>query len=717
MDAAPARPDTARPEPLVVDRALSDLDCRALLRASPNPYVVLDCSFTIVAANDAYLRVTGHPADAIIGRGMFEAFPDRENEPQLRASFERVLRTRRRDTIALIPYAISRDGGPPDLRYWSATHTPVLAGDGSVSLILQHTVDVTELQQLRAAAESGGIRDQPSQQAESDLWQRARIVQETNLLLDAERDRLQSLFAQAPGFMAVVRGPDHVFEMANAAYLSLIGRQDIIGRRVREVLWELEGQGFYELLDKVYRTGTTYSGRDIRILLQRHRDPDPAALYLDFVYQPLVAADGSVTGVFVQGHDVTEKRRAQDELELYRTHLEDLVRERTAALAASEARRAEVQAALLQAQKAEAIGQLTGGVAHDFNNLLQALSGCLQMLSRRIPADDDRSRTLFAAGQQAIDRGAKLTQQLMAFARRQALRPEAVDVHDRILSMSGLLSRALRADIRFDMRFAPGLWPAEADPTQFELAVLNLAVNARDAMPAGGQLVITASNLPLGPGDPRGQEGDYVRVEVADTGTGMSAAVRERAFDPFFTTKAVGKGTGLGLSQVYGFARQSGGQAWIDSEEGRGTRVTLLLPRSQRQPRRGVAPVPAAVVGGGWRVLLVEDDPVVAPTVCAVLEDLGYSVRRTTTADEALILLQAGEPVDLLFTDVVMPGALDGVALARAARAIRPDLPVVLTTGYSEEVAAADGLTVLPKPYQVQALAAALDSELRRSRG
>jgi signal transduction histidine kinase/ActR/RegA family two-component response regulator len=377
-------------------------------------------------------------------------------------------------------------------------------------------------------------------------------------------------------------------------------------------------------------------------------------------------------------------------------------------LQAETAERQKAEDALRQTQKMEAIGQLSGGVAHDFNNLLQAMAGCLRMIERRAAVPE--IGPLIEAGRQAVDRGAKLTQQLMAFARSQALRPEPVDVADRLLGMSELLARALRADIELGLDLERGLWAVEVDPTQFELAVLNLAVNARDAMPGGGRLLIRGSNLSLAPGeDAQGLVGDYVRLVVSDTGTGMPPEVVARVFEPFFTTKGVGKGTGLGLSQVYGFSRQSGGTARVESVPGRGTSVSLLLPRCHAVPVRSVPEV-AAVVGQGQgrRLLLVEDDPVVGTVMAAALEDLGYSVIRAFSADEALVLLARGEPIQILFSDVVMPGALNGLDLAREARRLRPGLPILLTSGYTEGATAGKEFRLLAKPYRIEALAEAL---------
>jgi len=381
-------------------------------------------------------------------------------------------------------------------------------------------------------------------------------------------------------------------------------------------------------------------------------------------------------------------------------------------LTAEIAARETVEAALRQSQKMEAVGQLTGGMAHDFNNLLQAMSGCLQLIGRRA-GHVAGVETVLDAGRQAVERGASLIRQLMAFSRRQSLQPEAFDIRDRLLGMRGFLDRALRADIQLEFDLQPGLWPAMADPVQFDLAVLNLATNARDAIAADGRVVIGAANVELA--DEEGLSGAFLRVWVRDSGHGIGPDTLHRVFEPFFTTKAVGEGTGLGLAQVYGFCRQSGGTATVESATGKGTTVSLLLPRApfltatpEEEPR------PLLRDGGGARVLLVEDDPVVAPVIVAALEDLGYEVTRAASGEEALRYLERGGAADLLFTDVVMPGEINGIALARAARRHAPTLPVVLTTGYSEDRAGLEGLPVLPKPYRIEELAAVFRAELAR---
>jgi len=400
-----------------------------------------------------------------------------------------------------------------------------------------------------------------------------------------------------------------------------------------------------------------------------------------------------------------ERDRAIAELRALNDTLEQRVAERTAELMQAEE-------TLRQSQKMEAVGQLTGGMAHDFNNLLQAMSGCLQLVGRRAGHVAGVQKVL-DSGHQAVDRGASLIRQLMAFSRRQSLEPEAFDVRDRLLGMRSFLDRALRADIRLEFDLEGGLWPAMADPVQFELAILNLATNARDAIAGAGRLMIGASNVEQC--GEHGLHGSFLRIWVRDSGHGMAPAMLERIFEPFFTTKPVGQGTGLGLAQVYGFCRQSGGIATVDSVEGQGTTVTLLLPRAETMPAAAADAQRAMVAGGGASVLLVEDDPVVALVIVAALEEMGYRVSRAANGEEALHLLRDGERPDLLFSDVVMPGEIDGAALAAAARALLPRLAVVLTTGYSEDRAGLKGFPVLSKPYRIEDLALILRQEIDRS--
>ncbi|RXH19255.1 response regulator [Bradyrhizobium guangzhouense] len=414
--------------------------------------------------------------------------------------------------------------------------------------------------------------------------------------------------------------------------------------------------------------------------------------------------------------------------------LEKLVVERTRALAEANEQlrlemneRARVEETLRQAQKIEAIGQLTGGVAHDFNNLLMVISGGLDMLDRQ--TDPSRRRRLMDGMVQAAQRGASLTRQLLAFSRRQTLRPEPVDVAAQMGGMRELLDRSLRGDVHVEFDFPDNLWPVEVDPGELELVILNLAVNARDAMPNGGTIVVRGENLP----ELNDEQiaGDFVRLSVVDTGIGMGPEILSRVFEPFFTTKEVGKGSGLGLAQVHGFTTQSRGTVRIRSEIGKGTSIELYLPRSHNVPSRELHLVDLNMTrptrSNHGRILLVEDDDEVAALVSEMLAQLGYEVTRTASGAAALGALADGRTVDLVFSDIMMPGGMNGVELASEIRRRRSDIPVLLTSGYSETAvhdAQLAGIQILPKPYHLDDLAAALsavrsefqpDAEVKRS--
>jgi signal transduction histidine kinase len=368
--------------------------------------------------------------------------------------------------------------------------------------------------------------------------------------------------------------------------------------------------------------------------------------------------------------------------------------------------RRKVEETLRHAQKMEAMGQLTGGIAHDFNNLLMVASSGLELLDR---TDDPVRRARLKDGvRAAIDRGAKLTQQLLAFARRSSMHPEVIDLDDRFTGLRELLERSLREDILVDLSSEAGLWPVEVDPSQLEVAILNIALNARDAMPNGGVLEVYAENRPA---DGGGQ--DLVRISITDSGAGIAPDMLSKIFEPFFTTKGAGQGTGLGLSQVYGFAQASGGEVTVESVVNQGTTISLLLPRSTKTPaaKPEPKPVPDGPPIGGQRILLVEDDDSVAELVGDMLHRLGYVAVREANAAAALNTLSTRD-FDLVFSDMIMPGDMNGLELAREIARRRPDLPIILTTGYSPAATAAtqEGLRLLVKPYRMEDLA----NELRR---
>ncbi len=433
-----------------------------------------------------------------------------------------------------------------------------------------------------------------------------------------------------------------------------------------------------------------------------------------------------IVGVSV---DVTDRKRELVELRNFTEQLEAAVKERTRELEAENEARKAAEASLRQAQKMEAIGQLTGGVAHDFNNLLTIILGGLDVIGRqlaRLPSADATARITRARDMavQGAQRAATLTSRLLAFSRQQPLDPQILDANRLVSGMDDFLHRALGEAVALETVLAAGLWPTLADPGELENALLNLALNARDAMPNGGKVTIETANcyldhayvdMVMEPVEP----GQYIMIAVADTGVGMDQATRERAFDPFFTTKGVGKGTGLGLSQVYGFVRQTGGHVRIYSEIGQGTTVKVYLRRhagegpAEPDHERQTAPAP-----GSETILVVEDDAALRAYTIESLEELGYAVLQARDGHSALRILET-ERIDLLFTDVVMPGGMNGRELADAATRLRPDLKVLFTTGYTRNAIVHHGrldagVQMIGKPFSFADLAARVRALLDR---
>ncbi len=558
-----------------------------------------------------------------------------------------------------------------------------------------------------------------AQAYETELLRTAALT-EAMKLRTQERDRLTSLFRLAPSFMCLLEGPAHVVGLANEAFLQLVGHRELRGLPLREALPELEAQGYHEILDRVFETGQAYTGRNLGLTLQRQPDRPAELRYVHLIYQPLFDADGEVTGIFVDGADVTDQKLAEDALQRLNETLELRVAERTEALAdaldqlkrESQEREA-AQTALRQAQKMESLGALTGGIAHDFNNLLQVINGNIQLLGKDI-AGNERAEKRAQNALAGVQRGSKLASQLLAFGRRQPLEPKVVNIGRFVRTMDDMLRRALGEEIEIEVVVSAGLWNTLIDPGQIENAILNLAINARDAMDGGGRLTIEASNAMLDDDYVRQhqelQPGQYVLLAVTDTGSGIAPNIVERVFEPFFSTKPEGKGTGLGLSMVYGFVKQSGGHIKIYSEVGEGTTVRLYLPRvfESEDVLADMASLP--VRGGNETVLVVEDDEDVRETAAAMLADLGYQVLKARDADSALSVVESGVNIQLLFTDVVMPGKLRSPELARKARERVPGIAVLFTSGYTQNAIVHGGrldpgVELLSKPYTREQLA------------
>jgi PAS domain S-box-containing protein len=667
----------------------------------------------------------------------------------------------------------------------------------------------------------------------------AQLSRDGPALAASGDEHLARLFEQAPGFITTLKGPEHIFEFTNSAYRRLFGARDFVGRTVRSVFPELHDQGLFQLLDQVYATGARFIAHAIPVRIE----PPGAASeqhFLNFIYQPIMDTSGQVTGIFVEGHDVTEQTNAQEALrqseravrELNET-LELQVEQRTSelrlheniiqsdrslivafdqnyrvtvfneahsreffrlfghraqlgevlpdlfppnqaavlrgfldrALAGEtftvveafgdpdrakptfevsyspledaagriigafhhardisarlrgEAELAKAQEQLRQSQKMEAVGQLTGGLAHDFNNLLAGISGSLELMEARIAQGrlGEVDRYMIAA-QGAVRRAAALTHRLLAFSRLQTLAPKVMDVNHLVAGIEDMIRRTVGPGIALECALGGSLWNVAVDASQLENALLNLAINARDAMPDGGKLTIETSNRSIDErvGQTRGlPAGQYVSLCVSDNGTGMAADVIEKAFDPFFTTKPLGKGTGLGLSMVYGFARQSDGQVRIHSEVGQGTMVSLFLPRHMGEAEGieetkgpGVA---TASAQAGETVLVIDDEAVVRMLVVDILEELGYVALEAGDGPEGLEVLRSKARVDLLITDVGLPGGLNGRQVAEAARAMRPELKVLFITGYAEHAVLNHshldpGMQVVTKPFAVEEL-------------
>lgn len=654
-----------------------------------------------------------------------------------------------------------------------------------------------------------------------------------------ERQRLAELFEQAPSFMALLRGPGHVFELTNPSYRRLIGERDVLGRTVAEALPDAAAQGFVGLLDTVYASGQTYTATAAPFSMQTAADAPILQRYVDFLYQPIRNGAGDVTGIFVEGTDVTERslavdalRRSELRLRQINSDLEQQVAERTqgrgrtwqlttdllgilnakgvfeasnpawqnvlgwpeemiastpffdflypddlertklvfaraielgepalrfenrylhaqggyrwlswvaipdgdkiycsardiSAEKEAAATLARTEAALRQSQKMEAVGQLTGGLAHDFNNLLGGIMGALEVVQRRLEQGrlDDIPRYL-KLGEGAVSRAASLTQRLLAFSRQQTLDPRATDINKLVSGMEELIRRSMSPGVDLAVAVKAELWASLVDPPQLENALLNLCLNARDAMPDGGRLTIETANRVMDQAAASACElepGEYVALSVSDTGVGMSPELVERAFDPFFTTKPLGQGTGLGLSMIYGFARQSGGQVRIVSEPGAGTTVCIYLPRHDAAPAEPNVGEPADVGSPGHRcatLLVVEDEPSIRDLIDEFLGDAGYTVLQATDAKAGLRLLQSATAIDLLITDVGLPGSMNGRQMADVARTTRKGLKVLFMTGYAEHAVIGDGqlepgMHVLTKPFSLETLSHRIEELLQ----
>ena len=474
-----------------------------------------------------------------------------------------------------------------------------------------------------------------------------------------------------------------------------------------------------QALDRSIKSGQDYDF-EYRIVW-----PDGSVHWVDVRARAVRRPDGSLKSLVGVSSDITARRVAEAEREALVSQLaaertalghltatlEQRVEQRTADLMKEVAAREKAQEQLRQAQKMETIGQLTGGVAHDFNNLLMAVMGNLDLLRKRLPADP-RLHRLVDGALQGAERGASLTQRLLAFARQQDLRAVAVDLCALIQGMIDLLERSLGPRIALRLDLPDGLPPARADTNQLELAVLNLTINARDAMPDGGTIDLRVCEYKAS-ADPQLKSGRYLKLSVIDTGTGMPPEILQRAVEPFFSSKALGKGTGLGLSMVHGLAVQLGGALQLSSTVGTGTTATLLLPAATAAAEVETPTPQPQKTRRSAVILFVDDDPLIAMSTREMLEDLGHRVIGASSGRHALDIIRSEQPIDLMMTDHLMPG-MTGIELAVASRELRPSLPILLATGYAELPEGAQlALPRLAKPYHQDQLRDRLDQLLR----
>lgn len=516
------------------------------------------------------------------------------------------------------------------------------------------------------------------------------------------------MFEQAGVGVARV-SPEGPFVEINDRYCEILGRsrEEVIGGGWREITHP------DDLAMDVANVEALLAGkRDSYSMEKRYIRPDGTAVWVDMAVVLTRDADGSPAYFIPVVQDIDARKAAEHALGQLNRNLELRVEERTASLAqtaraleAEMERRETIHSQLVQAQKMEALGQLVGGVAHDFNNVLAAIQSAFMLLEHRVTGDD--AKFVVAEGRKAGDRATALIKQMLAFARRETVSPKLIDLGALLPGLREMLSHAAGAVVDCEVRVEQGTYPVLADPQQLEVSLLNLAINARDAMPTGGRMIISAANL--GPNTPRPAalgSGDAVAISVRDTGSGMDAVTVGRALEPFSTTKSVGKGTGLGLAQVHGLIARASGALTIESEVGQGTVVTLFLPRAAFNETLVSATSELSTGRVEAMVLLVDDDDEVRPITAAFLRELGHSVIEASSAAIAMAMAEL-HAIDVLVTDVVMPDT-DGPALVRQMRAIRPDLPVVYVTGYAGDRVLDDG-EVVTKPFAADDITKAIE--------
>jgi PAS domain S-box-containing protein len=647
------------------DRQRRTLD--AVLSNSSDHNFVFDLHGRCSYANQALLSTWGLTLQQSVGRSLLELRYTPALAAQLEQQFRQVIEAAQ-EVRGETTYV-----GAEGLRHYEYVCAPVINAQGEVVAIAGSSRDITERKETEQA-----LRDSEARLLEANASLAQRVEERTTQLL-AKEALIRSFYEHSSECLAVLAETSHGtfrYEEINPATLRLYGktREQVIGRTIEEVLGSELAPVLTAHLKECLRLGTPH-----------HYERSQGDGVVEAVATPAPPEGDLARRLLVSARDVTERRRLEQQLR--------------------------------QAQKMEAVGQLTGGLAHDFNNLLAAISGSLEVLKIRLAQGriNDLDRYVTAA-QGAARRSAALTHRLLAFARRQTLDPKRTDVNRLVADLEELIRRTVGPEIKVEVVGAAGLWPTLVDNNQLESALLNLCINARDAMPHGGHLTIETGNRWLDERTAREREldpGQYLSICVSDTGAGMSPEVISRAFEPFFTTKPLGQGTGLGLSMVYGFARQSGGQVRIYSELQKGTMVCIYLPRHHGEA--DVAAIPGNAdqeprAEAGESILVVDDEPTLRMLMLELLEELGYSTIEAADGVAGLKVLQSTRRVDLLVTDVGLPGGMNGRQLADAGRTVRAGLKVLFITGYAENAVVGHGhldpgFHILTKPFPMTSLA------------